>query len=163
MTTTNQLLATFWVGETRWAIDALQVQEILMNQPMVPVPRAEPSICGLINLRGQVVTSISLAERMGLGAQRSTEPPFSVVVRTADGPVSLLVDNVGEVLNTSELRLDQPPDTLDERLRELVTGVYQLEDSLLLRLDVVRATEVRAHSGSPEQASAREAEMVASE
>jgi purine-binding chemotaxis protein CheW len=141
---TTKLLATFWVGPAHLAIDAHDVQEVLVNQPMVPVPKTEPSIRGLINLRGQVVTAITLAHRLGIAQPSDHYPTFCVVVRTDDGPVSLLVDSVGGVLNTEDLRCDPPPDTLDEAMQYLVTGVHQLEGDLLLVLDVARATEVRA-------------------
>lgn len=143
-TKTTKLLATFWVGQAHLAIDAHHVQEVLVNQPMVRVPRTEPSVRGLINLRGQVVTAIGLADRLGIHQAADHNPPFCVVVRTDDGPVSLLVDSVGGVLNTEDLRCDPPPDTLDEAMQYLVTGVHQLEGDLLLVLDVARATEVRA-------------------
>jgi len=139
-----KLLATFWVGPAHLAIDAHYVQEVLVNQPMVRVPKTEPSIRGLINLRGQVVTAIDLAHRLGISQPEDRNPPFCVVVRTEDGPVSLLVDSVGGVLSTEDLRCDPPPDTLDEEMQYLVTGVHQLQGDLLLVLDVTRATEVRA-------------------
>ena len=155
-TRTTKLLATFWVGHAHLAIDAHYVQEVLVNQPMVRVPRTEPSIRGLINLRGQVVTAIGLADRLGIHQPEDHYPPFCVVVRTDDGPVSLLVDSVGGVLNTEELRCDPPPDTLDEAMQYLVTGVHQLEGDLLLVLDVARATEVRAGTNDNQSRDNRE-------
>lgn len=151
-----ELLATFSVGHTRFAIDAQRVQEVLKDQPMVPVPRTEPSVRGLVNLRGQVITAIGMAERMRPDAVSSHVPAFSVVVRTNDGPVSLLVDEVGEVIDAAGLEADAPPDTLDPALRRMVSGVHQRDEDLLLVLDVDRATEARSHHTNTNEASETE-------
>jgi purine-binding chemotaxis protein CheW len=143
--TRTALLATFWVGDTRLAIDAQRVQEVLKDQSMVKVPGTDPSIRGLVNLRGQVIVAIELAVRMEIAMPPGHRPSFSVVVRTPEGPVILLVDRVGEVLDASELDADPAPDTLDEALHALITGVHQREADLLLVLDVDKATAVKAH------------------
>jgi len=54
-------------------------------------------------------------------------------------PISLLVDDVGDVIDVGARRLEAPPDTLPTALREVILGVYQLEDFLLLVLDIDRA------------------------
>ena len=148
----TDLLATFWVGGTWLAIDAQRVQEILKDQHMVTVPKTDSSIRGLVNLRGQVIVAIDLAERMSVDRDETMPHHFSVVVCTDEGPVILLVDRVGEVLDASELDADPPPDTLGEALSRLVSGVHQRESDLLLVLDVERATEVRTTSRTDESA-----------
>lgn len=138
------LLATFRVAGHRLAIDAARVQEILKDLPMVQVPGTDPSIRGLVNLRGQVIVAIGLADRMGSEAPATGRAPYSVVCRSPEGPVILLVDHVGEVLDASDLDPDPAPETLEPVLAGLVEGVHQLESELLLVLDVDEATAVRS-------------------
>ena len=139
---TPHLLATFYVQDTQLAIDAAAVQEVLYGQRVFPVPGTEPSILGLMNLRGQVVTTIDLAARMGGERTVALEECFHVVARTIEGPVSLVVDNVGPVVDASDLVPDPPPDTMDPRLGDLVSGVHQREGTHLLVLDIEAATSV---------------------
>lgn len=139
---TPRLLATFRVGETWLVIDAGTAQEVLRGQEVYPVPGTEPSVLGLMNLRGQVVTTIDLARRMGLRRQTSLAEAFHVVVRTGEEAVSLIVDDVGQVLDASDLVADPPPDTLHPDLRRLISGVHQQDDVLLMVLDVEAATRV---------------------
>jgi purine-binding chemotaxis protein CheW len=67
---------------------------------------------------------------------------MNLVVRTDDGVVSLLVDEIGEVVEVDEDSFERPPPTLDGVARELVRGVYKREGSLLLVLDTARAVSV---------------------
>jgi purine-binding chemotaxis protein CheW len=53
--------------------------------------------------------------------------------------VSLLVDEIGDVVEVGPERFEVPPDTLDVGLRRLITGAYKLDSSLLLILDVDQA------------------------
>src|SRR5258707_7171057 len=79
-------------------LDVLKVQEIIRYQEMTSVPLAPPVVRGLINLRGQIVTAIDLRRRLELRDRPNDELPVNVVVQTDDGAVSLLVDEIGDVL-----------------------------------------------------------------
>ena len=71
--------------------------------------------------------------------------PMNLVVRTDDGVVSLLVDEIGEVVEVVEVDEDsfeRPPPTLKGVARELVRGVYKQEGNLLLVLDTAKAVSV---------------------
>ena len=63
-----------------------------------------------------------------------------VVVRVGGEPISLLVDDIGDVIDVEGRQLEAPPDTLPTSLREVILGAYQLEGSLLLALDIDRVT-----------------------
>ena len=128
--------ATFLLDGLYFGIEVLKVQEVLRQQPTTPVPLAPPMVRGLINLRGQIVTAVDLRTRLGLSARDGEEPPMNVVVRTADGVVSLLVDAIDDVVEASADDFEAPPETVQARLHHLVRGVYKLPARLLLVLDV---------------------------
>jgi purine-binding chemotaxis protein CheW len=113
----------------------LKVQEIIRYQEMTRVPLASPVVRGLINLRGQIVTALDLRRRIELEDRPANELPVNVVVHTDDGAVSLLVDEIGDVLEVSEGLFERPPETLQGEARELIQGAYKLDDRLLLILD----------------------------
>jgi purine-binding chemotaxis protein CheW len=58
-----------------------------------------------------------------------------VVVRTSDGVISLLVDEIGDVVEVEEAAFERPPEMLTERLRSVIQGVYKLDRHLLHVLD----------------------------
>ncbi len=134
--------ATFLVGDLLFGVDVMQVQEIIRYQEMTPVPQSSPMIEGLINLRGQIITAIDMRRRLGLEERDADHLPMNVVVRHEDEVISLLVDEIGDVLEVSASQFEQTPDTIEARSRELVEGVYKLDGKLLLVLDCARATDV---------------------
>jgi purine-binding chemotaxis protein CheW len=59
-------------------------------------------------------------------------------VQTDDGAVSLLVDEIGDVLSVADNLFERPPETLKGDARELIRGAYKLDGKLLLILDLER-------------------------
>ncbi len=129
-------LCTFFIGDFTFGVDVRAIQEVILYQDMTPVPLAPPAVRGLINLRGQIVTAIDLRTRLGLSPLEGENRPMNVVVRTPEGAVSLLVDEIGDVVEVDPAQHESPPETLIGPARELVTGVYKMTDRLLLALDV---------------------------
>jgi purine-binding chemotaxis protein CheW len=138
---TDCLYATFWVGTTYFGVDATSIQEVLRSQPLTRVLGSGPEVKGLLNLRGQVVVALDLHERLQIEPRDPASEVLNVVAVTQYGPVSFLVDEIGDVLDAKSDDLEAPPETLGEPLRSLVTGVYKLDGQLLLVLDVTRAAE----------------------
>ncbi len=134
----QRMICTFLVGDAHFGIDALDVQEVLRTQPMTEVPLAGAEVRGLINLRGQIVTAIDLHTRLGLDTPRATTAPMNVVVRTDDGPVSFLVDQIGDVIELDPELLGHAPETVGHIDRDVVTAIHPLDDLLLIILDVER-------------------------
>ncbi|HVH43286.1 MAG TPA: chemotaxis protein CheW [Labilithrix sp.] len=129
-------VCTFILGDYLFGIEVKNIQEVIRYQQMTPVPLAPSTIRGLINLRGQIVSAIDMRARLGLPARENAEP-INVVVCTDDGVVSLLVDDVGDVVDVDDDTFERAPETMSGAFRELVTGIYKL-DRLLLLLDVER-------------------------
>jgi purine-binding chemotaxis protein CheW len=71
-------------------------------------------------------------------ARPDAQLPVNVVIKTSDGVVSLLVDEIGDVLEVPENLFETPPETLQGATRELILGAYKLKDRLLLVLDTER-------------------------
>src|SRR3954452_5082856 len=140
--------ATFIVHDLFFGIDVLRVQEVLRYQEMTRVPLAPVVAEGLINLRGQIVTAIDMRRKLGLPARQPGRLPMNMVVRSEDGPVSLLVDEIGDVLQPDEASFELPPDNAPQVSRELLQGIYKLKDRLLLVLDPDRTLGVETAPGS---------------
>lgn len=139
---TSRQLSTFFVADLFFGVDVLCVQEVLRFQQMTSVPQAPEVIEGLINLRGQIVTAIDMRRLLRMPLRAEDVTPMNMVVRTEDGAVSLLVDEIGDVLDVEVATFEPPPENLDTAARELVRGVFKLKDRLLLVLDTERTVEL---------------------
>ncbi|WP_182112613.1 MULTISPECIES: chemotaxis protein CheW [unclassified Actinotalea] len=135
----SRQLATFTLEGAHYGVDVMRVQEALRFQPRTAVPMAPAAVAGLVNLRGQVVLTIDLRVCLGLDPLPPSARPMMVVVQVGGEPISLLVDEIGDVIDVDDDAFEMPPDTLAPSLRGLVTGAFKLEDRLLLALDVDRA------------------------
>jgi purine-binding chemotaxis protein CheW len=131
----SRQLCTFWLGDSLFGVDALSVQEVIRYQEMTRVPLTAPSFAGLINLRGQIVSAIDMREKLGMATRSVDALPMNVVIRSDDGPVSLLVDQIGDVIEVEQSTFESPPETLDDATREMVEGAYKLDNRLLLLLN----------------------------
>jgi purine-binding chemotaxis protein CheW len=138
----TQQFCTFFLKDQFFGVPVQQVQEVIRYQEMTRVPLVPPVIRGLINLRGQIVMAIDLRRRMGMDDRPDSELPMNVVVRTEDGAVSFLVDEIGDVLEAEEQSFERPPETLQGPAREMVRGVYKLPERLMLVLDTERAVAI---------------------
>lgn len=127
--------ATFYVDGLLLGVELRKVQEVIRSQQMTRVPLAPAIVAGLINLRGQIVTVIDLRRRLELADRATGLLPIHVVLRREDEAVSLLVDDIGDVIDVEDGAFESPPETLRGIARELTRGVYKLKERLLLVLE----------------------------
>ena len=134
----NALLCTFVVDELHFGIDVTRIQEVIRYQELTPVPLAHQTVRGLINLRGEIVTAIDLRNRLNMPASDEIQP-MNVVVAHEEDVVSFLVDEIGDVIEVSLNDFESVPETVTKTVRDVVDGVYKLDDTLLLVLNTDRA------------------------
>lgn len=141
-TVDTRQFCTFQLDGLMFGIEVDRVQEAIRAQPMTGVPLANHVVEGLINLRGQIVTAVDLRRRLELSVRPDDQTPMNIVVRAGGGVLSLLVDQIGDVVDVDESAFEAPPETLDGIARELIVGAYKLDDCLLLVLDTERAVQL---------------------
>jgi purine-binding chemotaxis protein CheW len=134
-----QQFCTFFLEGLYFGVEVQKVQEVIRYQEMTRVPLAPPMVSGLINLRGQIVTALDMRRRLKLGQRPEGQIPTNVIIHNEEEAISLLVDEIGDVLEVEEESFEPPPETLKGPARELIQGTYKLEDRLLLVLDTERA------------------------
>ena len=133
--------SSFFVDDIFLGVEVAKVQEVISGPEITPVPLSHLAVRGLINLRGQIVTVIDLRRCLELAEQPAGQVLVNLIVYTDDGCVSLLVDQVGDVLSVDEDQFEYPPVTLQGRSRELIRGAYKLEGKLMLVLDTDKVVE----------------------
>ncbi len=124
----NNNFITFVVDGQLFGVPATEVMELTRFHGLTRVPLAPPAVAGLINLRGQVVTAVDMRRRLELRPRPEGQQPMNVVLRREDVLVSLLVDQVGEVIALDDSTFEPVPDTL--------RGIHKLPCRLLLLLDL---------------------------
>jgi purine-binding chemotaxis protein CheW len=132
-----RLLCTFQVADLYLGLDIGSVQEVLRGQAVTRLPLAAEAVRGIINLRGRIIPAIDVRCCLELAAAPEDAAPASLVVRAPEA-VGLLVDEVEDVVEVAEEALEPIPETMRPRTREVLRGVVQRPDRLLLELDLER-------------------------
>jgi purine-binding chemotaxis protein CheW len=136
----SELLTTFYVGNEYYGIEVMKVQEVTGTPVVVPVPLAPGFVRGLINLRGQLATALGLRELFGSG-EGEVNQQMSVVCRMDGNLVSLIVDQIGDVVEVEGKIYEEAPETLPPGIRKYVKGIYKMNGTLLSLLDMEKITK----------------------
>jgi len=138
-TENHEDFVTMFIEGQLFGIPVLVVQDVLGPQRITRIPLAPPEVSGSLNLRGRIVTAIDVRTRLRLPKKKAeTGEGMSVVVDMKGELYSLRVDQVGEVLSLPAAKFERNPPTLDPLWREFSTGIYRLDEKLLVVLDVPR-------------------------
>jgi len=140
MAQTSQF-CTFYLGKLMFGVQLEKVQEVIRYLEITEIPLAPRVVSGLMNLRGQIVMGIDLRRRLEMADRAEETHPMNVVIRSSDGAVSLLVDEIGDVVEVTEESFERPPETLQGKVREVILGVHKLEKQLMHVLDTENACE----------------------
>ena len=139
---------TVQLAGQRLGIPVLAVHDVLKAQTITRIPKAPPSVAGVLNLRGRIVTAVDLRIHLGFEEREAEAETMSIVVEHNGDPFSLLIDSVGEVLALPDEQFEKTPVTLDERLRAVSSGIYRLEEGLMVVLDVARLLEFQVEDAA---------------
>lgn len=134
-------LIVFQLGAEDFAIPIGSVREIIRNSPITPVPGAEESFKGIINVRGEIAAAVDLRVRFGLPPREDMEPKRIVITAQGKNLFGLVVDEVAEVLRVSTDEIKPPPEIAMKAERSCVTGVILREGRLIVLLDLARLLE----------------------
>jgi purine-binding chemotaxis protein CheW len=141
-----QQFCTFYLDHYLFGVELLKVQEVIQRLELTEVPLAPGVVRGLMNLRGQIVIAVDLRRQLELPERPEGQLPMNVVIRTGEDAVSLLVDDIGDVVEVGEETFEPPPETLQGKVREVILGVHKLDKQLMHVLDTERACAIEDHS-----------------
>jgi len=144
----NQRYSTFLLNGICFGVHVEKVQEVLEFQDITPIPLSPAVLPGIINLRGQILTTIDLKTRLGLSSGESDGKGMMMVIRTSDGPMNLLVDKIGAVLDVDQDLFEKPTETLKPGVRAVTSHVCKLESQLLLVLNTEKVIQLSEEHSS---------------
>ncbi|NRA20270.1 MAG: chemotaxis protein CheW [Oceanospirillaceae bacterium] len=132
--------ATFKVNNELFAIDVMQVKEVLRYSEITPVPGSSECIKGIINLRGNVVTVLDTRLLFSLKAREIDDDTRIIVVEYNEQEVvGMIVDSVDEVVNIPQNDIERAPSVAsDDSDRRFVQGVSYYENNLIILLDLTK-------------------------
>ncbi len=136
MADTSQFV-TFYYDKHFFGLPIDDVIEINKALDVTPVPMAPEYVSGVVNLRGQILTAINLATRIGLSCdcQDENREYNNVIMGNREEPVSLLVERIGDVMSIPTEKVEPPPDMIEGIDLKYVEQVCKLDSKLLIILN----------------------------
>jgi purine-binding chemotaxis protein CheW len=132
----NLLLVIFGLGGAWYALEASQVQEVILVTDNTVVYHAPAYVRGIINLRGKIVTVLDTEIKLGLSPHVVSADSRILIVAWNHEEVGLLVEAVSEVITLKEEQIGPVPLNISEGLSRYLTGVCSSEDRLVGILDL---------------------------
>lgn len=127
---------TFRLADETYAINVMQVREVLRITEIAPVPGAPSYVLGIINLRGNVVTVIDARSRMGLGPKEPDDVSRVVIIEGREHVVGMLVDSVAEVIELADSEIEPAPRVSSEEASRCIQGVASKNNQLTIVIDL---------------------------
>lgn len=132
----------FKIAGEEYAIPVMEVQEVIKPLQVTAVPLAQGEIRGLINLRGQIVTCISL--RKLFQQEENLENDYmNIIIKGNDGLYSLVVDEVTDIIDVEEVAVEKVPETINPKIRRFVDKIYKRDKGLVILLKIEELLELQ--------------------
>ena len=129
-------LACFRVGSEMYALDIMNIKEIIRPQKLTPVPKAPAFIEGVINLRGAVIPVADLRKRFDQPLSGEIRKNRIIICAVARKIIGLLVDEVSEVKRFSRQEIVPSPQFLNGPEADFFLGVARRGEDLILLLEL---------------------------
>lgn len=132
----------FKIAGEEYAIPVMQVQEVIKPQMVTPIPLAQEQVRGLINLRGQIVTCLSLRK---LFAQDDNfdRDYMNIIVKGEESLFSLVVDEVTDIIDIDKSALEKTPSTINANLKQYVDKIYKRESGVVILLSIKELVDLK--------------------
>jgi purine-binding chemotaxis protein CheW len=134
-------LLGFMLSDEQYALDILEIKEIVRLHAITMVPRSPPWLKGIVTLRGVIVPIFDLRSRLGLAQIEHGPDTRIVVVYRGEEFAGLIVDRITQVMRLPVEAIEPPPQTIGQVEAEYLRGVARFRDQLVILLNLPRVVE----------------------
>lgn len=129
-------LVVFHVRDEEFGVPIEEIQEIIKVNNITPIPDTPAFIKGIINVRGDIVTTIDMKVRFDIRGKKTSNARHILITKQNDSLFGMMVDEVTEVLRINENEIKPPPAMIAEIEKDYVKGIVVYEERLLIILDL---------------------------
>ncbi|MAI90504.1 chemotaxis protein CheW [Ponticaulis sp.] len=127
---------TLWIGGQLFGASVARIHDVFAPTSITPVPLGPKEVAGLLNLRGRIVTAIDSRSRLGLPPRDKDASIMAIGIEKGAESFGLIIDEVGEVMTLQDADREDTPANLEPVWAQIASGVYRLEDRLLVVIDI---------------------------
>ncbi len=127
----------FKFGGEEFAVDIMNVQEIIHMPEITQIPKSPPFVEGVVNIRGRVIVVFNLAKRLSLDSMVQNENSRIIIIELENNVVGMIVESVSEVLSIPVSSMKPAPEMLLSKIgADYLEGVGMLNNRLLILMDL---------------------------
>ncbi len=141
-------LLTFKLGGEEYALNIMDIKEIIRPKEATEVPRTADYILGIFSLRGTIIPIFDVSLRLGLSQGERGPQNRIVVVKSQEHFFGLHVDSVVQVLDIPLSKIEPPPEILGGVEGEFLRGIGKIDDRLIILLNLGRILKLDEGDGS---------------
>lgn len=141
-------LLTFTLGGEEYALNIMDIKEIIKPKEVTEVPRSPDYILGIFSLRGTIIPVLDVNIRLGLSGNERGPQNRVIVVKYRDHFFGLHVDSVVQVLDIPISRIEPPPEILGGVEGEFLRGIGRIDERLIILLNLGRILKLDEDEGS---------------
>jgi len=134
----------FTLASEEYAIKVEDVQTVIDEFVITPIPNTPGFVLGVINLRGTIIPVVDLKQMFQMPVEKQDDSMI-VVLEIGDLgglKAGILVDRVNEVLDIDFSTLQDPPPSLSGLGAEYVTGMHRMSSHVLVVVDMVKIAKI---------------------
>jgi purine-binding chemotaxis protein CheW len=135
-------LLCFRVAAEKYALNIMEIKEIIKPRNVTEVPRVPPFVSGVLSLRGIIIPVFDMRKRLGHNGAKEVGKERIVVVKKGNEFCGLLVDEVTQVVRIAAASIEPPPAVLDGIDRDFVGGIGRFEGQMLILLNLEKVLDV---------------------
>ena len=131
---------SFLAGGELYAVDVTLVQKVARMLAITPVPSALPEVVGIANLKGKVVTVLSLGKILGSDKSNDATLYTNTIVfkygSSHEDQMGLAVEKPGNLIDIDDDAIRSPPVTAAADESNCISGVIEIDDVLYRIIDI---------------------------
>ncbi len=125
-------LVCFKLSNEEYAIPIHIAQEIVKTVDTTPIPQVPDYVCGVVNIRGNVVPVFDLRTLFSLPKTNGDAKQSRILVINLDGVISsFLVDQILDNIKLSTSEIDPPPSINMSINRDCILGIGKFNKRMI--------------------------------
>jgi purine-binding chemotaxis protein CheW len=127
-------LVCFYLHGQEYAVGITEVKETLGMRPITRVFLTPPWLAGIINLRGDVVAVLDLAQLLGQAPTLITDDSRIIIARHDGKVAGFIADRLAELRAIDLESVQPPPEILSDDAMSVLRGVATVDGGNALRV-----------------------------
>ncbi|MBD5133612.1 MAG: chemotaxis protein CheV [Clostridiales bacterium] len=135
---TNEIeIMKFTIGGNLYGINVAKVKEIMISEPVKPMPHAHTAVEGIFKPRDTVITVVDLPKYLGEESPKDEKDIF-IITNFNKMCIAFRVHTVDRISRISWTDISKPDKTVSGGAESVATGIAQCEGELVTILDFER-------------------------